>query len=87
MGELKLKVSDNVEKKFREYALKRFGYRKGAFSEAAEIALIKLMSSAEKTAKDRFLKSAGGWRDVDSDSIIKRIYESRKISGRKVEFE
>ena len=39
MGELKLKVSDETEKIFREAAMHQFGHRKGSFSMAAEKAL------------------------------------------------
>ncbi len=37
-----------------------------------------------KTKKDfeAFLASAGSWKDVDTDKLIKDIYESRKISSR-----
>lgn len=43
----------------------------------------------EKTnRKDLFLKSIGGWKGIDTDALIKRIYENRAISTRKkVEFE
>jgi hypothetical protein len=37
--------------------------------------------------EDLFLKSLGGWKDIDAKSLIKKIYESRTISARKVELE
>lgn len=39
MGYIKVQVSDKAEKKFREAAMKKFGYTKGALSQAAEKAL------------------------------------------------
>src|SRR5947209_8609401 len=54
--------------------------------------LIKPLSSAKthrrrsrkgtKADYEAFLASAGSWRDVDTDELIKRIYESRTISTR-----
>ena len=37
-----------------------------------------------KTKKDyeAFLASAGSWKDVDTDTLVRDIYESRKISSR-----
>lgn len=89
MGELKLKISDDIERKFREFALKKYGYRKGALSVAAEKILSESMrKETMNKSKDLFLRSAGSWKDIDAESLIKKIYESRKISTRKkVEFE
>lgn len=89
MGELKLKISDDIERKFREYALKRYGYRKGALSAAAEKALMEVMKKPKVgMGGDLFLKSAGSWRDVRTKPLIEKIYESRTTSTRKkVEFE
>ncbi len=36
MGSIKVSVTDEVEKRFREVAMKRFGYHKGSLSLAAE---------------------------------------------------
>ena len=36
MGEIKVKVSDETEKKFRQAAMARFGYCRGSISTAAE---------------------------------------------------
>lgn len=89
MGELKVKIPDGLEKKFREYAFKKYGYKKGALSMAAEKILsetVKRESVSDK--EDLFLKSIGGWKDIDADALIKKIYESRTVSARKkVEFE
>jgi len=89
MGELKVKLPDDLEKRFREYALKKYGYKKGALSMAAEtIILESIRRDVKAKSKDLFLKSAGSWKDIDADSLIKKIYESRTVSTRKkVEFE
>ena len=86
MGELKLKISDDVERKFRVYALKKYGYKKGALSMAAERILSESVKK-DKESEDLFLKSLGGWKDMDTSSLIKRIYESRSVTRRKVELE
>jgi len=89
MGELKIKLPDTLERRFREYALKKYGYKRGALSMAAEKMIIETVKKEKANKKeDLFLKSIGGWKDVDTDSLIKRIYENRSISTRKkVEFE
>ncbi len=38
MGSIKVIISDDVEKDFRRVAMKKFGYARGALSEAAEVA-------------------------------------------------
>jgi hypothetical protein len=39
MGEMKIKISDDVEKTFRKLAMQRFGYGRGAISSAAQKAM------------------------------------------------
>ena len=48
MGSLKVIIGDEVEKQFRRTAMRRYGYGKGALSEAAEAALSE-WSSREDT--------------------------------------
>ncbi|HUI00478.1 MAG TPA: hypothetical protein VLX56_02470 [Nitrososphaerales archaeon] len=48
MGSIKVVIGDGVEKEFRRVAMKRYGYGKGALSEAAEAALSE-WSSREDT--------------------------------------
>lgn len=60
MGYLKIHVSDEIEKRFRQNAMKRFGYTKGALSLAAEQAFSdwsKGVSDIEEVRK--IIKSAG----------------------------
>ena len=90
MGELKLKLPDTLEKRFREYAYKKYGYRKGALSMAAERAITEITkkdTDEKREAEERWLKTAGAWKDIDGGALIKKIYESRKLMTRKrVEF-
>ncbi len=54
------------------------------------LAIIRPLRSSRKRGKrvkskkdyEAFLASAGSWKDVDTDKLIKDIYESRKISSR-----
>jgi len=39
MGELKIKLPDELEMAFRQIAMRRYGYMKGAISEAVKIAI------------------------------------------------
>lgn len=39
MGHIKIQVSDETEEKFRELAMRRYGFVKGSISEAAESAI------------------------------------------------
>lgn len=41
MGKVVLTVSDELEARFREKAMKRFGYKRGAMKKAVEEALAK----------------------------------------------
>lgn len=45
---LKIQVTDDLEKKFREIAMRRFGHKKGSLSIAAEEALGKWTSRNEE---------------------------------------
>ncbi len=45
---MRVQVSQEVERKFRELAMRRFGYGKGALSKAAEEAIMKWILSNEK---------------------------------------
>ena|SRR3989338_4587491 len=47
MGEMKVKISDETEKVFREAAMKAFGYGKGSISRASERAFSEWASQNE----------------------------------------
>jgi len=87
MGEIKVKVSDDIERAFRKMAMKRYGYQKGALSEAAEEAIwiwIK-KSNGKKTKKlkDPVKSMEGLLKDIDIDSV-KLQHEAKKIWSLKV---
>lgn len=48
MGEIKIKIEDRVERLFRKLAMRKFGYQKGALSEAAEEAIVEWAASNEE---------------------------------------
>lgn len=52
---LRVQISKNLEQKFRELAMKKFGYTKGALSKAAEEALTQWTLTQEKE-KPQFTK-------------------------------
>jgi hypothetical protein len=45
---LRVQIDKHLEQKFREFAMKKFGYAKGALSKAAEEALIQWTLTQEK---------------------------------------
>jgi hypothetical protein len=45
---LRVQIDKQLEQKFREFAMKKFGYSKGALSKAAEEAFIQWTLSQEK---------------------------------------
>ena len=45
--------------------------------------IITFLDKAKKDDKLKFLSSAGSWKDIDTESLKKHIYENRKISNRK----
>lgn len=50
MGEMKVKVSDETERKFREAAMRTFGYSKGSISAASEKAFADWVGQNEMAA-------------------------------------
>jgi predicted DNA-binding protein len=47
MAGLKIHIRKDLEERFREAAMRRFGYKKGALSKAAEEAIEKWLNSIE----------------------------------------
>ena len=68
MGYIKVQVSDQVEKKFRKAAMKKFGYAKGALSSAAEKALLEW--SDKETAREEVSRII---HDAGISSIVSEI--------------
>ena len=52
MGELKIKLPNELEMAFRKAAMRRFGYQKGSISEAAKEAIGEWSSFSEDTKDD-----------------------------------
>ena len=69
---MKVEISEETEKKFRQAAMKRFGYRKGALSSAAEEAFRKWVASVEEVPPfegDPVKAIEGLLADIDIDSV------------------
>ncbi len=69
MGVIKVKVPDNVEEAFRKLAMRRFGYRKGAMSEAAKEAMGQWSISNKENVKNPFAKLRGILKHVKKSSV------------------
>ena len=84
---LRVQISAKLEQKFRETAMKRFGYGKGALSKAAEEAILNWISTVEKEKVDFEgdpVKAIEGLlRDVDMDSVTLQ-HETQKLWAKKV---
>jgi hypothetical protein len=87
MGVLKVNLEEELLRKFKEEALKRFGYTKGVVSIAAREALKKwLESDSEREKKlEEFSKAlkevAGIWTDEEGYKFVKK---SRKESEKRL---
>ena len=84
---LRVQVNTKLEQKFREAAMKRFGYGKGALSKAAEEAILNWISSLENeniTFEGDPVKAIKGLlKDVKADSVTLQ-HESQKLWAKKV---
>jgi len=85
MAGLRFQVKEELERKFREAAMKRFGYGKGALSRAAEEALQKWLASisAEEVFRGDPVKAIEGLlADINLDSVelqhlVKKMWISK----------
>lgn len=84
---LRVRVSREVEQKFRKLAMKRFGYRKGSLSKAAEEAIttwISKVEGKELTFEGDPVEAIDGLlSDLDLDSVELQ-HEAGKIWASKV---
>jgi hypothetical protein len=84
---LRVQLDEKLERKFRENAMKKFGYTKGALSQAAQEAITNWISSNEKNTNtfegDPIQAIDGLLKDVDIDAI-KLQHETPKIWAKKV---
>lgn len=79
MGSIKVVIEDELLRKFKEEAMRKFGYTRGAFSIAAREAFIKwlnLEGSREKEIED-FKKAlgeaAGMWKGESGYRYVKKM--------------
>lgn len=84
---LRVQINTKLEQKFREAAMKRFGYGKGALSKAAEEAILNWISALEKETVnfegDPVEAIEGLLKDVDVDSVTLQ-HETQKLWAKKV---
>jgi len=84
---LRVQINTKLEQKFREAAMKRFGYAKGALSKAAEEAILNWISNLENETVnfegDPVKAIEGLLKDVDVDSVTLQ-HETRKLWAKKV---
>ena len=70
---LRIKIDQKLERKFREAAMRRFGYGKGALSKAAEEAIRRWVSTVESESlsfdEDPVEAIDGLLSDIDLDSV------------------
>jgi len=77
---LRVQINQKLERKFREVAMRKFGYGKGALSRAAEEAIMKWISTVEEESFEGDPVEAidGLLSDIDIDSVELQ-HEARKI--------
>jgi hypothetical protein len=79
---LRVQINNKLEHKFRETAMKRFGYTKGALSKAAEEAILNWISTIENetaTFEDDPVKAIEGLlKDADVESVTLQ-HETQKL--------
>lgn len=79
---LRFQINRELERKFRELAMKRFGYGRGSLSKAAEEAIMEWISTIEKESLifegDPVEAIDGLLSDIDMDSVELQ-HEARKI--------
>lgn len=84
---LRVQIDQKLERKFRELAMKKFGYTKGSLSKAAEEAFIQWTSTlgAEKLSfeEDPIEAIDGLLSDIDINSVELQ-HEATKIWALKV---
>lgn len=83
---LRVQIDPRLERKFRETAMKKFGYGKGALSKAAEEAILNWISCQKEAPifeGDPVKAIEGLLKDVDVDSVTLQ-HESHKLWAKKV---
>lgn len=78
MGDIKVSIEDELLRKFREEAMKRFGYTKGSLSIAAREAISKWLE-AEKSKeeveefKEIIRRAAGIWKGEEGYKYVRKL--------------
>ena len=84
---LRVQINPKVKEKFREAAIKRFGYGKGVLSKAAEEAILKWLSTTEiepiNFEGDPVKAIEGLLKDINVDSVTLQ-HETQKLWAKKV---
>jgi hypothetical protein len=83
---LRVQIDPKLEHKFRETAMKKFGYGKGALSKAAEEAILNWISCQKETPifeGDPVKAIEGLLKDVDMDSVTLQ-HETNRLWAKKV---
>lgn len=84
---LRVKIDQKLERRFREAAMRRFGYGKGALSKAAEEAIRRWVSTVESEElnfdEDPVEAIDGLLSDIDLDSVDLQ-HEAIKLWASKV---
>jgi len=84
---IKARVDEKLEQRFRELAMKRFGYGKGSISKALEEAIrmwVSHVEEAEALEGDPVEAISGVLADIDLDSVelqhkIKHLWKARVL--------
>ena len=71
MGEIKVKMPDNIERIFRKIAMKRYGYNKGSISAAAQRAIEEWIDTyvEVEVIKDPIEKISGLMKHIKKKSV------------------
>jgi hypothetical protein len=84
---LRVQINSKLERRFREEAMKRFGYAKGALSKAAEEAIQNWISTLGKETVafegDPVEAIDGLLKEIDIDAVALQ-HETRKLWTKKV---
>ncbi|MHA1594577.1 MAG: hypothetical protein ACTSXJ_05395 [Candidatus Baldrarchaeia archaeon] len=88
MGSIKVYVSDEVERKFRELAMKLYGYGKGSLSVAAEKALSEWVARVSEAIKvvgliEDPVEAIYGMLSHVKKSGVELQHEARRIRAKK----
>lgn len=95
MGNIKVQVPDEVERKFREAAMREFGFHKGSLSLAAEHAFLTWIEERKSIERGRKIVKKERIKDIVSEikGVLKHVkktsvelqHEARKIRAKKAE--